>query len=98
MVEKVSQDPLSAKQLKINGNDLMQELELKPGPKIGAILDILLSAVIDNPQLNDKNKLLETARTLNKEDLSSLRKKAKKKIEDEKKEEEKLIKKKYWVE
>ena len=46
LVEKVSKDPISAKMLKINGNDLMKILEIKPGPKIGQILDILLGLCI----------------------------------------------------
>ncbi len=38
MVEKVSKDPISVGQLKLNGDELMEELKMKPGPKIGAIL------------------------------------------------------------
>lgn len=97
MVEKVSKDPISVKQLKINGNDLISELEIKPGPKIGAILDILLSEVIDDPKLNEKKELLKKAEILSKEDTGSLRKKAKEKIEKEQKEEDEMRKKKYWV-
>ena len=40
--------------LKVNGNDLMKELKFKPGPKIGAILDVLLSEVIEDPKKNKK--------------------------------------------
>ena len=98
MVEKVSSDPLSVKQLKVGGNDLMKDLKIKPGPKIGAILDVLLAQVIDDPKLNKKEKLLKLAEDLNKKDLEDLRKIAKQKIAEEKKEEEKLMKKKYWVE
>lgn len=98
MVEKVSSDPVSVRQLKINGNNLINGLGLQPGPKVGAILDILLSKVIDEPELNDKDKLFELARELNKEELNSLRDRAKKKIQMERAEEEELIKKKYWVE
>ena len=98
MVEKVSSDPLSVKQLKINGNDLMKDLKIKPGPKIGAILDVLLAQVIDDPKLNKKEKLLKLAGDLDKKDLADLRQIAKEKIAKEKKEEEKLMKKKYWVE
>lgn len=97
MVEKVSNDPLSAKQLKINGNDLMKEVGIDPGPKIGAILDVLLSRVIDDPALNERESLLESARELSKNDPEQLRKMAKEKIEEERKKEEKDIKKKYRV-
>ncbi|PIP27880.1 MAG: hypothetical protein COX29_04170 [Candidatus Moranbacteria bacterium CG23_combo_of_CG06-09_8_20_14_all_35_22] len=98
MVEKVSHDAISVKQLKINGNDLIKELKLQPGPKIGAILDVMLAEVIDDQKLNNKKDLLNLAKALNKKDLNDLRVMAKKKIEEEKKEEEELMKKKYWVE
>jgi hypothetical protein len=98
MVEKVSSDAISVKQLAINGNDLMTELKIQTGPKIGAILDVLLAQVIDDQALNEKEKLLELARDLDKKDLAELRAFAKQKIEKEKKEEEELMKKKYWVE
>jgi len=98
MVEKVSSDAISVKQLAINGNDLITELKIQPGPKIGAILDVLLAQVIDDQTLNEKEKLLKLAKDLDKKDLAELRKIAKQKIEKEKKEEEELMKKKYWVE
>ncbi len=97
MVEKVSQDAISVKQLKINGRDLIDKLKIAPGPKIGAILEILLSQVIDNQKLNNKKDLLKLAEELNKKDLDSLHLVARKKIEQERKEEKKLMKKKYWV-
>ncbi|MFA6159742.1 MAG: HD domain-containing protein [Parcubacteria group bacterium] len=97
MVEKVSSDAISVKQLKINGNDLMKDLGIQPGPKIGAILDVLLAEVIDDQTLNEKEKLLELAKDLDKKDLAELRTFAKQKIEEEKKEEEELMKRKYWV-
>lgn len=97
MVEKVSQDAISVKQLKINGNDLMKNLKIKPGPKIGAILDVLLARVIDEPKLNTKKELLFLAKTLEKEDLPALRKMAKEKIKEERKKEDEGMKGKYWV-
>jgi poly(A) polymerase/tRNA nucleotidyltransferase (CCA-adding enzyme) len=97
MVEKVSHDAISVKQLKINGNDLMKDLKLAPGPKIGAILDVLLAKVIEEPELNNKKDLLALAKELISKDLDQLRLMAKEKIEEEKQEEEEAIKKKYWV-
>lgn len=98
MVEKVSQDAISVKQLKINGSDLMKDLEISPGPKIGAILDVLLAEVIDDASLNDKKRLIQRAKELKEKEVEFLRDIAKKKIVKEQKEEEALIKKKYWVE
>jgi tRNA nucleotidyltransferase (CCA-adding enzyme) len=97
MVEKVSKDPISVKQLKINGNDLIGELKVQPGPKIGAILDVLLAKVIENPGLNDKKELLQLAKKLLSEDLSKLREMAKDKIKEEQELEDDEIKGKYWV-
>jgi poly(A) polymerase/tRNA nucleotidyltransferase (CCA-adding enzyme) len=97
MVEKVSQDAISVKQLKINGNDLIKELKIAPGPKIGAILEVLLAEVIDKPQLNRKKDLLMLAKKLNESDLAVLRAMAQKKIAQEKKVEDKNRKEKYWV-
>jgi tRNA nucleotidyltransferase (CCA-adding enzyme) len=97
MVEKISNDPLSVKMLKLNGNDLMNKLKLKPGPTVGAILDVLLSEVIENPDENKKDILLLRAKELSKENLPKLREMAKEKIEGKKEEEDKEIKNKYWV-
>lgn len=54
--------PFSIKDLKINGNDLMSELNLKPGPILGEILSYLFEQVMENPELNEKEKLLHVAR------------------------------------
>jgi poly(A) polymerase/tRNA nucleotidyltransferase (CCA-adding enzyme) len=97
MVEKVSKDPISVKQLKINGNDMMGELEIAPGPMIGAILDVLLAKVIEDPKLNNKEDLLSETKKLIKKDLDQLRLMAREKIEEEKQGEDEAIKKKYWV-
>jgi len=98
MVEKVSHDPISVKQLKLNGNDLMVELGVEPGPKIGAILAVLLSQVIDEPKLNEKKKLLALAKKIAKSKVEDLRKMAEDKIKAEQKKEEELIKRKFRVE
>ncbi|MFZ2188433.1 MAG: CCA tRNA nucleotidyltransferase [Candidatus Moraniibacteriota bacterium] len=98
MVEKVSHDPISVKQLKLNGNNIMSELNVEPGPKIGAILAVLLSRVIDDPTLNEKEKLTELAKGLAKSNVEDLRKMAEDKIKKEQKKEEELIKKKFRVE
>jgi len=49
LVEKVSQDAISVKMLKVNGEDVMRLLGIKPGAKIGQILDILLEQVLADP-------------------------------------------------
>jgi poly(A) polymerase/tRNA nucleotidyltransferase (CCA-adding enzyme) len=96
VIEKVSQDPISVKMLKINGHDLMEILKIEPGPRIGLLLNALLAEVLENPKLNTKQKLSQRAKELNK--LSDEELKAKTKKVKEKKEEVDLeIKGKYWV-
>jgi tRNA nucleotidyltransferase (CCA-adding enzyme) len=48
---------VSLKELQINGKDLI-EIGMKPGKRMGEILNSLLSEVLDNPSLNDRNILL----------------------------------------
>ncbi len=100
LIEKVAQDPISAKMLKINGNDLMKLLDIKPGPKIGQILDILLGYVLDDPKKNDKEFLEKEAKILGKlsdKELAKMAEKSKQermRIETKKDE---MTKAKYWV-
>jgi len=97
VIDKVSSDAVSVKMLKVSGNDLMKDLKMKPGPKIGAILDVLLSEVIEDATKNNQDFLLQKAKELDGEDLEKLRKMAKRKIEERKEEEDQEIKKKHWV-
>jgi len=97
MMKKVKFDAISVKMLKINGNDLMKILKIKPSPKIGAILDVLLSEVIDNQKLNNKEYLTQRCLELNKMDLNQIRTQAKEKIEDKKTEDDCELKKEFYV-
>lgn len=60
---------LSARDLAINGRDLMTELGLKPGRIIGEILERLVELVTDEPEANDRARLLAAARQI-KDELS----------------------------
>ncbi|MEM5947758.1 CCA tRNA nucleotidyltransferase [Spirochaetia bacterium 38H-sp] len=53
---------LTIKDLKINGNTLQETLEIPAGPWIGKILKYLMEAVLDDPKLNTKEKLIEIAK------------------------------------
>lgn len=97
MMRKVRKDPISVKMLAVNGDDLMSEAGLRPGPKIGAILEVLLSEVLDDPDLNDRRYLLKRSEELKNEELEELRKRAREKIEKEKEEEDKKIKREFKV-
>ena len=54
--------------LAIDGNDLIVEFGLKPGPHLGRILDALVERVIEDPALNDAPALLMLASDLVAED------------------------------
>ena len=96
LIEKVSKDPISPKMLKVNGQDIIKILDIEPSPKIGAILKVLLSEVIEDPLKNTKKYLEKRVRELNK--LSPEEIKQSEKIIEEKKEEEDLKdKEKFWV-
>lgn len=97
MIDKVSKDPISAKMLKINGNDIMKLLKIQPSPKVGAILDVLLAEVIEDPKKNNKKYLENRIAELDGQNLEVLRKLAKGKIEDKKEEEDLKIREKYWI-
>ncbi len=55
---------LSLKELDINGGDLIKEVGMKPGPEMGQVLSSLLEKVIDDPVLNEKQKLISLAKDL----------------------------------
>ncbi|MFA5155176.1 MAG: CCA tRNA nucleotidyltransferase [Patescibacteria group bacterium] len=97
MLEKVQNDPVSVKMLKINGDDLMRLLKIAPSPKIGAILDVLLSEVIDNPELNTADQLSGRARELADLDLADLRSRAKEVIAEKRDADDRQIKQQFKV-
>lgn len=91
MMDKVQNDPVSVKMLKINGDELMPLLGIAPGPKIGAILDVLLSEVIEDPELNNKEYLEKRSFELNESNLEELREQAKDKIEEKREVDDKKL-------
>ena len=52
------------KDLKINGKDLIK-MGIDPGKEIGIVLNALLDKVLENPELNTKEKLIEISKTIN---------------------------------
>ncbi len=100
MIEKVKRDPISPKALKINGDDLMKDLSLAPGPRIGGILGALLEEVLDDPKKNTREALLTRAKELVKlsdAELKALRQKSEDKKEEFESGVEAEIKKKFKV-
>src|SRR5690606_38549320 len=64
MIEEALRSPTSVGMLKIDGNTLMKDLGLKPGPKIGHILHILLEEVLEDAHKNELDYLLTRAKDL----------------------------------
>ncbi|MEK7664155.1 MAG: HD domain-containing protein [Patescibacteria group bacterium] len=100
VIDKVSQDPISAKMLKANGKDVMDILNIQPGPKVGQILSVLLGYVLEDPKKNSKEFLEKEIKKLGKlsekelEKLSVKSKEERMKMETKKDE---MTKQKYWV-
>ncbi|HRN70028.1 MAG TPA: HD domain-containing protein [Candidatus Woesebacteria bacterium] len=57
-IEEVQVVPFSIKDLKIDGNDVMKELGIKPGPEIGKILDAIFEEVDEGKLQNTREMLL----------------------------------------
>ncbi len=96
IIEKVSKDPISPKMIKINGSDLIERLGLGPGPRIGLLLEALLSEILENPKINIKKHLLERAEELNKLSEKELEKKTER-VKERKEEIDLQTKQKHFV-
>lgn len=57
---EVQKQPFAIKDLKINGKDVMKQLSIKPGPKVGEILEILFNKVVEKKIENDRELLLKS--------------------------------------
>jgi putative nucleotidyltransferase with HDIG domain len=56
--ELAARVPLDRNALAVDGDDLIRELGLQPGPRLGGLLDALLDQVIADPVLNDRATLM----------------------------------------
>lgn len=100
MVEEALRDPISVKLLNIDGTILMNRLHVKPGPRMGWMLNALLEEVLDDPARNTEEYLESRARTLlelSDQELQKLGDEGKKKREEREEQEVKEILKKHHV-
>ncbi len=100
MIEEVLRDPISVKQLVVNGAEIMKLTGATPGPHIGFILEILLSEVLENPKLNTREYLeqrIGDLHALKPEELLALGKLARTKNESEEEKEVEKIREEYKV-
>ncbi len=89
MIDQTMKDPVSVGMLKINGEQLLEIFEIKPGPRIGWVLHALLEEVLDDPKLNTEEYMQKRAQELLELPDEELRKlgeagKEKKDVEEEK--------------
>jgi tRNA nucleotidyltransferase (CCA-adding enzyme) len=54
----------SKRDLKVDGHDVMAALGLRPGPEVGRITDEIFERVLDEPELNEKDRLLALAKEI----------------------------------
>lgn len=62
-IAEVLTQPFSVTDLKVNGRDVMEILKIKPGKRIGEILNALFAEVEENKDRNDRDYLLKRIET-----------------------------------
>lgn len=66
-LNEVQIQPFTVADLSINGNDVMKEFNIPPGPKVGEILNIIFAKVEEKTLPNERKKLLEKLKELKSE-------------------------------
>ncbi len=90
----------SVKKLKINGDDVMKILGIKPGVRIGRIMEVLLQEVMDDPAKGTRERLLARLPelgALSDEELIAAAEQAESKVEMVEDQRESKIKQRYFV-
>jgi len=55
------QPPFGLKDLAVDGNDIMKTFSIPPSPLVGQVLNYLLELVLDDPEVNQKDRLMKEA-------------------------------------
>lgn len=100
MMDEAMRSPVSVKDLKVNGDIFISELKMKPGRRIGLILNALMGITLDTPENNNYSYLMEKTKKymeLSDEKLIDLAKVGKEKIQQEEKNEIRQIHRKHKV-
>ena len=101
-VEKIlrEEEAPTPKMLKVNGEDVMNILQIPPGHKVGYVLEVLLQEVIDEPARNTRENLEARIKELGKlsdEELIKIAEAAESKVEMTEDQRISGIKGKYYV-
>ncbi|MEK7182734.1 MAG: HD domain-containing protein [Patescibacteria group bacterium] len=67
---EVQQQPFSVQDLKVNGNDVMKELGIPSGPKVGQVLNTLFAEVEEGKLKNQREDLLKRMKEIGKESIT----------------------------
>lgn len=73
MIEECLRDPISVSQLVIDGDYLMNVLQVKPGPRMGWMLHAMLEEVLEHPEKNTLECLSDLVKHYETLDDSTLR-------------------------
>lgn len=57
-IEGLMHDPLTVADLAVDGHDVMEILDVKPGPIIGKVLNVLFEEILEDPKKNEREYLL----------------------------------------
>jgi tRNA nucleotidyltransferase/poly(A) polymerase len=63
---EVQRQPFTVHDLKITGHDVMKKLNIKPGPEVGKLLDMLFKEVVEKKIPNEKEILLQRVERIKK--------------------------------
>ena len=91
MVDQALRDPISVSMLAIDGKDVMQIMEEKPGPRIGWILSALLEEVLEDTEKNTNEYLSEKTLVLSRMEDGALKERGEEGRQAREKAEEKKI-------
>lgn len=58
-IVEVQKQPFAIKDLKVNGQDVMEILGIKPGPKVGEVLSDIFKEIEEKPELNEREVLIK---------------------------------------
>jgi len=58
-IVEVQKQPFAIRDLKIKGDDVMEILKIRPGRKVGEVLEAIFKEVEENPKLNEREILLK---------------------------------------
>lgn len=64
-IQQVLHKPFSVTDLKVNGADVMEVLQIKPGKEVGVILDKLFQEVLEDSSKNNRDYLLSRIKEIN---------------------------------